>query len=178
MRQVIKEFVKICSRTLPIHEPIYEFGSFQVPGQKGFADLRPLFPHKKYVGADIREGEGVDVIKDLHKINLPPESVGTVLCLDTFEHVEFLRKAIEEVHRILKPKGFLIVSSVMQCPIHDTHDFWRFTPEGFDSLLKPFTDSFVGSVGNPKFPHTVVGVASKSLIPDNFMNEFKILKQL
>jgi hypothetical protein len=38
MRESIKEFVKICAETLPIIEPIYEFGSLQVPGQEGFAD--------------------------------------------------------------------------------------------------------------------------------------------
>ena len=56
MRESIKEFVKIVSETLPIPEPIFEFGSLQVPGQEGFADLRPIFPNKKYIGCDIREG--------------------------------------------------------------------------------------------------------------------------
>lgn len=181
MRPMVKKFVGICSHVLSLQEPIYEFGSYQVPGHKGFADLRSFFPNKKYVGADIRKGEGVDVIMDLNRTYLDAESVGTVLCLDTFEHVEFLREAVEEVHRILKPQGFFIVSSVMHCPIHDNHDYWRFTPEGFESLLKPFISSFVDFIGNPRFPHTVVGVASKSLIPDSskneFMKQFKVLKQ-
>jgi len=176
MRPPVKDFVKICSQVLPVLEPIYEFGSFQVPGHKGYADLRPYFPNKKYVGADIRQGAGVDVIINLHDTALPPESVGTVLMLDTLEHVEYLRKAMEEVYRILKPKGVLIISSVMYCPIHDNHDYWRFTPEGFTSILKPFAFSFVDSIGNPKFPHTVVGIASKSSIAENVMNE--LIKQL
>ena len=176
MRPSVKQFVEICSQILPIHGPIYEFGSFQVPGHKGFADLRPIFPHKEYVGADIRNGDGVDVIMDIVQTGLVSESVGTVLILDTLEHVEYLRKAMEEVYRILKPEGILIIGSVMYCPIHDTHDYWRFTPEGFKSLLKPFAFSFVDSVGNPQFPHTVLGIASKSLIPDNAMND--LIKQL
>jgi len=89
MRELIKEFVRICAEILPVSEPIYEFGSFQVPGQKGFADLRPIFPGKKYVGADLR-GVGVDVVLNLHEIDLPSESVGTVLILDTLERVEYL----------------------------------------------------------------------------------------
>ncbi|MFQ5929050.1 MAG: methyltransferase domain-containing protein, partial [Acidobacteriota bacterium] len=102
MRESIKHFVKICAESLPISDPVYEFGSLQVPGQEDFADLRPLFPSKKYVGADMRDGPGVDTILDLHDINLPSESVGTVLMLDTLEHVEFPRKAVEEIYRILK----------------------------------------------------------------------------
>lgn len=62
MRESIKQLVKICSEILPISEPIYEFGSLQVPGQENFADIRSLFQSKKYVGADIRDGLGVDII--------------------------------------------------------------------------------------------------------------------
>jgi hypothetical protein len=58
MRQSIKNFAVIVSKTLPITEPVYEFGSFQVPEQIGFADLRPIFQDKKYIGCDMREGQG------------------------------------------------------------------------------------------------------------------------
>lgn len=182
MRKSIKQFVKICAETLPISDPIYEFGSLQVPGQEGFADLRPLFPDKEYIGADMREGTGVDIILNLHRVSLHAESAGTVLILDTLEHVEFPRKAIEEIYRILKPNGILIMSSVMNFPIHDhPYDYWRFTPEGFKSLLKPFAFLFVDSIGDPTFPHTIVGLALKRSISDNFMyrfmKKFKIWKQ-
>jgi len=58
MRQNIKDFVSIVSKQLPIIEPIYEFGSFQVSEQIGLADLRPLFPEKEFVGCDMRAGPG------------------------------------------------------------------------------------------------------------------------
>lgn len=182
MRQIIKDFVRIVSETLPEVDPIYEFGALQVPGQEEFADLRPFFTGRDYFGCDIQEGPGVDHILNLHHIDLPPESVGTVLLLDTLEHVEFCRKALEEVFRVLKPNGFLVISSVMKFPIHNyPHDYWRFTPEGFKSLLKHFAFSFVNSVGNPEFPHTIVGVASKILPPDNsnyeFIKKIEIWKQ-
>jgi len=162
MRKIIKDFVKKCSKNLPIIEPIYEFGSFQVPKQIGFADLRPYFKGKKYVGCDMREGNGVDEILDLHKIDLPDSSVGTVLCLDTYEHVEFPRKATKEVYRILKPNGVFILSSVMNFPIHSyPDDYWRFTPAGFKSLLGIFNSSWVGFLGDKIFPHTILGVGIK-----------------
>ncbi|NQE05079.1 hypothetical protein C5S32_04340 [ANME-1 cluster archaeon GoMg1] len=181
MRELIKQLVKIVAETMPILEPIFEFGSLQVPGQEGFADLRPFFPNKEFVGCDISEGPGVDRILNLHHIRLPSESVGSVLICDTLEHVEFCRKAIEEVHRILRPNGLLVITSVMNFHIHEyPHDYWRFTPEGFKSLLKPFAYSFVDSVGDERFPHTVVGIAFKGLPPndsvDEFMKRFKAWK--
>ena len=166
MRQNIKDFANIVSTILPIIEPIYEFGSFQVPEQIGFADLRPLFPNKEYIGCDMREGPGVDKILNLHAIDLPSESVGVVLCFDTLEHVESPRKALEEIHRILKPNGIAVISSVMNFPIHDyPHDYWRFTPEAFKSILRPFSSSFVGFQGSKHFPHTVVGIGFKGDMP-------------
>ncbi len=175
MRELIKQFVKIVADSLTIVEPIYEFGSLQVPTQEGFADLRPIFLGKEYVGCDMREGPGVDRIMDLHNINLSPETVGTVLILDTLEHVEFVRKAIEEAHRILKPNGILVISSVMKFPIHDyPYDYWRFTPEAFKSILKPFAASFVDFAGDKQFPHTVVGIGFRGLLPKDQMNDFMI----
>lgn len=173
MRASIKEFVKIVADTLPVLEPLYEFGALQVPGQEGFADLRPIFPGKKYVGCDLQAGPGVDRILDLHRIDLSSGTVGTVLALDVLEHVEFVRKAIEEVHRILKPGGILVISSVMKFPIHNyPYDYWRFTPEGFKSLLKLFDFAYVDFVGDKYFPHTVVGVGFKGPAPEGRVNDF------
>jgi SAM-dependent methyltransferase len=167
MRQTIKTFVSLVAKTLPFTEPIYEFGSYQVPGHEGFANLRPLFPEMPYVGCDSRKGPGVDRILDLHDIDLPAESVGTAICLDTLEHVEYPHRALEELHRILKPNGIVAISSHYFFPIHKhPHDYWRFTPEAFKSLLKPFEQSFSGFAGHALNPHTVIGVGVKGNIPE------------
>lgn len=173
MRDIIKDFVKIVSETLPVQEPIYEFGSLQVEGQEGYADLRPYFAGREYVGCDLREGPGVDRVLDLHRIALPDRSVGAVLILDTIEHVEYPREAIAQIERILKPGGIAVASSVMNFPIHEyPHDFWRFTPDGMRSLLKPFPASFVCSAGEELFPHTVAGIGFKAEIKQEALKPF------
>jgi len=173
MRESIRQFVKICTEAFPTPEPIYEFGSLQIEGQEGFANLRLFFPNKKYIGADLQHGIGVDVILSLYSVDLPSNSVGTVLVMDTLEHVEYVRKSISEVYRILKPDGIFILSSVMNFPIHDyPHDYWRFTPEAFGILLKPFAYSFVGFAGDYRFPHTVIGIGVKGFIPRDVIDRF------
>jgi SAM-dependent methyltransferase len=175
MREANKQFVKIFAESFPVSEPIYEFGSLQVPGQKDFADLRPLFPGKDYAGCDMQEGPGVDRILNLHEIDLPSETTGTVLAIDTFEHVEFVRKAAREIQRILKPGGVLVVSSVMKFPIHDfPYDYWRFTPGGFKSLLNHFEAVFVDIAGDQEFLHIVIGLGFKGSIPNEAMSVFKV----
>ena len=78
--------------------------------------------------------------------------------------------AMQEIYRVLKPEGIAVISSVMHFRIHDyPHDYWRFTPEAFKSLLKPFACSFVSYAGFESFPHTIVGIGFKNQsesIPD------------
>lgn len=163
MREIILSFVELCSRTLEIPEPIYEFGALQAPGQEKIADLRGFFPGRKYIGADMRPGPGVDVLLNLHEIDLPDASVGTVLFFDTIEHVEFPRKAMAELHRVLHPGGLILMSSVMDFPIHGfPNDYWRFTPEGLRSMLMDFNTSHTAFAGAPYQPHTVVGIGIKA----------------
>jgi len=169
MRPSVRGFVEMCSGALPLAGPVLEFGSFQVdePGQEGIADLRPLFAGKGYVGVDLRKGPGVDVLMDVHCAGVGTASVGTVLLVDTLEHVEYPHRALEEVHRVLSGQGTVILTSVMDFPIHEhPNDFWRFTPQGFVSLLRPFAHVMVDSLGEPDFPHTVVGIGFKRKIPD------------
>ena len=77
----------------------------------------------------------------------------------------------------------------MNFPIHDyPHDYWRFTPEAFKLLLKPFSNFFVGFQGNKNYPHTVVGIGFKgdSKPLDGFTkrytlwqkNDYKSIRQL
>jgi SAM-dependent methyltransferase len=162
MRNQINQFVKVCAEGIACPEPIYEFGSFQVPGQESISNLRPYFPGKKYVGTDFRQGAGVDVVLDLHHIDLPDASVGTVLLLETLEHVEYPHEAMKELFRVMKPDGVIIMSSAMNFIIHDyPNDYWRFTPEAFRSLLKAFRQSLVFAAGESLLPHTVVGIGFK-----------------
>ena len=174
MRSSINKLIKTLSQKFEFKEPIYEFGSLCIRGQEDRSCLKNLFPNKEYVGCDLKKGPGVDRILDLHNIDLSDNSVGTVIMLDVIEHVEFCRRAIQEVHRILMPGGIAIIVSVMYFPIHNyPSDYWRFTPEGFKSLLSPFSDSIIESVGLPAFPVTVLAIAFKRDVTDNYVENFR-----
>lgn len=177
MNRSVKEFVQNCAATLPIMDPVYEFGSRQMPGQEGYADIRGFFLDKIFIGADYIDGVGVDVVLDLQNIQLPSESVGTIICMEVLEHVEQPYDAIKEMYRVLKPGGLVVISSPMKLRIHGSpYDYWRFTPEGFKSLLKQFSQNFVGFCGDADFPDTVVGIAVKDAqIPlDSFETQYVI----
>lgn len=162
MRKSLWKYINIVMDTLPITEPIYEFGSYQVEGIAQETDLRPLFADKVFVGCDMRAGPGVDKVLNLHHIDLPDNTAGTVFLMDTLEHVEYPHQAVSEIYRILKPGGLLVMSSVLDYFIHETpNDYWRYTPDAFRSLLKPFQQAHVGWYGPDYFPQTVVGIGIK-----------------
>ncbi|MGH8010367.1 MAG: methyltransferase domain-containing protein, partial [Candidatus Binatia bacterium] len=116
MRGNIREFVRTTAEVVEVPEPIVEIGSLQVAGQMHSADLRPFFPGKHYIGCDTREGPGVDRIENVHALSFANDSAGTVLMLETLEHVENPLQAMAEVLRVLKPEGLVVLSSVMDYP--------------------------------------------------------------
>jgi SAM-dependent methyltransferase len=98
----------------------------------------------------------------VHHLTFADDSVGTVISLETLEHVADPLRAVQEMHRILKPGGLLAISSLMFFPIHaHPWDYWRFTPEGFELLLAPFESKLVVAQGWDLMPEGVFGIAMK-----------------
>ena len=169
MRDHNKAFCRLVSESFDCPGPVYEFGSYQVEGQLDYADLRSLFRGKEYVGCDMRPGPGVDRVEDVSAISLPGESAGTVLCIETFEHVFEVRKAFDEVYRILKPGGLFLITSPLNFRIHGyPDDYWRMTPNCLRRMLTPYAARLTGYQGYHAFPHSVMAIAFKAPAPGNF----------
>jgi SAM-dependent methyltransferase len=140
MRRAAKDFLRSVLRERPGLDPVFEFGSLQVPGQVGWADLRPEFAGRPFTGCDMRPGPGVDRVEDLEALSLADGSAGTVVCIDTLEHVRRPRLAAAEMTRVLAPGGLLVVATCFRFPVHrHPADYWRFTPDGLRELFRPPT---------------------------------------
>jgi SAM-dependent methyltransferase len=168
MRDHNKAFCSLVAQAFDCPGPVFEFGSYQVEGQEGYANLRGLFADKSYVGCDMRPGPGVDRVEDVTAISLPDGSAGTVLCIVTFEHVFEVRKAFDEVYRLLKPGGIFVITSPLNFRIHGyPDDYWRMTPNCLRRQLSAYAARVSGFQGYHAFPHTVMGVGLKApVMPD------------
>jgi SAM-dependent methyltransferase len=169
MRDHNKAFVQSVVQAFDCPGPIFEFGSFQVEGQLDYADLRSLFPDKEYVGCDMRPGPGVDRVEDVSAISLPDGAAGTILCVETFEHVFEVRRAFDEVFRVLRPGGVFIITSPLNFRIHGyPDDYWRMTPSCLRRMLERYDGRVTGYQGHVKFPHSVMGLGVKESAPADF----------
>jgi predicted AlkP superfamily phosphohydrolase/phosphomutase/SAM-dependent methyltransferase len=166
LRNNTKAFCRVVAQSFDCPGPIYEFGSFQTRRQGEYADLRGHFPGREFVGCDLRAGPGVDRISDVSDIDIDDESVGTVLAIETFEHVFEVRRAFDEVYRVLRPGGLFVVTLPLNFRLHGfPDDFWRMTPTCLRRMMAPYAARLTGAQGYHRFPHTVLGVGVKGPAP-------------
>jgi SAM-dependent methyltransferase len=166
MNQFIHGVVQAIAETFPFPDPILEIGSYQVPGQERLAELRSLFPGRAYLGIDRRAGPGVDCIADVEDLPQPDASVGAVLALNTFEHVPHFWRGFEEIYRVLRPDGMLLLSVPFYFHEHSyPSDYWRFTPEALELLLADYPSKLLGWHGPPRRPLGVWALACREARP-------------
>jgi hypothetical protein len=157
MRPNVKQFVQLLTAAIDLPRPVVDIGALRTEGQEGYADLRPYFDSRGYTGWDMRGGPGVDGIGSVHHLPIASGSAGTVLMLDTLEHVLDPIASMLEVCRALRPGGVAVISSHMNFPIHaHPSDYWRFTPMAFNYLMRPLATRSVFMQGNAENPHNVM----------------------
>lgn len=173
MTPIVRGLVKAVAETFMLPGPILEIGSYQVAGQDDVSDLRTQFPGRDYVGVDMRAGNGVDMVASVERLPYADASVGTVLALSTFEHVQRFWRGFDEIHRVLRPDGAVLVAMPFYFHIHAfPHDYWRFTPEALELLLEPYPSKIVGWHGPRTRPGNVWALAFREGRPAISAAEF------
>jgi len=170
MTKPLRALVELCIKQLGSPKKILEIGSRQAINQNELADLRSLFPNAKYVGLDMQEGPGVDMVASAEKLPFQDSSFDLVLCLETLEHAEHPWLITSEIQRVVKKNGFVIVSSQQNFPIHlHPSDYFRFTPFELKSLFPKIENNLVVTISPPYEnevklnPEQVVFVGTKDI---------------
>ena len=95
------------------------------------------FPHR--VALDIRRGIGVQIIGDTQALGIADATFDVVLCTEVLEHLPEPQQAVDEMFRVLRPGGQLLLTTRFLFPIHDApHDYFRYTKYGLRHLLRRF----------------------------------------
>jgi len=103
----------------------------------GRQPYRVLFPNSLYIGMDLSIEVRPTIVADARYIPLKDESVDCVLCTEVIEHVFDYELVIQEIRRVLRPGGWLILTAPMSWGLHyEPYDYWRFTPYSLRLILE------------------------------------------
>lgn len=86
-------------------ERVIELGSLDVNGS-----VRFLFPYSEYIGVDVVEGEGVDVVCDAADF-VPEQLADCVVSTEMLEHTSRAREVILAAFNMLAPDGMLVLTA-------------------------------------------------------------------
>jgi SAM-dependent methyltransferase len=102
-----------------------------------------------YFGLDVEQGENVTLVADAHRLPIADASLDGVIMVSVLEHLYDPIRAVQGVARVLKPGGVFFSYAPFYHPYHASpHDYFRFTEEGYRSLLRDFSRVELVSGGN------------------------------
>jgi len=112
--------------------------------------LTPYLEGIRYLVLDPVPDYHPDIVGDIHKLPFPDNSQDAYVCIAVLEHVHDPIRAFEEMHRTLKPGGYLFLYVPFLYPYHPYPgyygDFWRFTDDTLRRLCEPFSFSELQNV--------------------------------
>lgn len=130
---------------------VLEVGAYDVNGT-----VREFVEEQKpeiYIGTDLRacdhqscyrnDRRCVDIVLPAEKLCelFAEKSFDIVICTEVLEHVQDWEKVLDEMTAVLKPGGYLIVTTRSPgFPFHEYPiDKWRFTVENMNEIFDDFT---------------------------------------
>jgi len=114
---------------------VLDVGSYDVNGN--FRDIVTNRPGWQYTGVDLVPGPNVDVVaENPYQFPWAEDTFDVVISGYVMEHVEAIWLWIDELVRLLKPGGMLVIITHTSFPYHAYPiDCWRIMPDGMRYLF-------------------------------------------
>lgn len=122
--------------------PLLQGKILDVGGQDG-KRYREFFPHvTSYVVIDPDASAHPDIVASAEEMPVEDASADGILCCEVLMYIKDIQKAVDEMARVLKKGGTLMVTvSFMATPANRDGYYWQFAPDGLRHLLsKDFTN--------------------------------------
>jgi len=165
---------RVLKREEIIGKSVLEVGSRDVNGS-----TRPIIvamQPKEYIGIDIQNGKGVDLICDAYDIleRFGLERFDMVVSTEALEHIYNWKKIVHNIKHVLKPNGILLLTTRSPGFRFEPYpsDYWRFTESDFKVI---FGDMMIVALERDRCE---LGVFIKALKPTGFkeadLNTFEV----
>ena len=146
-------------------------------GDKPYKELLNV---KEYIGLDIvksghrHKNEQIDVFYDGKTIPFGNNHFDSVFSSEAFEHVSNLDEIIKELHRVLKPGGYILITVPFVWNEHEAPlDYARYTSFGLKRLLVESGFKIVSFKKSANYVETLFQMwdtfVFESIIPPNFI---------
>jgi len=113
------DFIKSVKDQLPKYfkgTKVLEVGSLNINGS-----VRQFFEPDQYIGCDLGEGAGVDIVCRGHELPYPNESFDVVISCECFEHDRHWEKTFQKMVDLVRKGGLVIFScATIGRPEHGT----------------------------------------------------------
>ncbi|MDP3954730.1 MAG: class I SAM-dependent methyltransferase [bacterium] len=121
------------------------------PFQKIMGRNKNILDGKDYKTLDIDEASKPDIVGDAHDMPIEDNSLDAVLHVYVFEHLHSPHLAAKEIHRVLKPGGYMLGIVPFIHPYHARkngyRDYLRFSKDGLEVLFKDFKEIELFKIG-------------------------------
>jgi SAM-dependent methyltransferase len=143
LRERRKLFVRWFSELPAVPLNVLDLGG-RIQPYRALLEDRPA----RYVAVDLRRTPLVDIIARAEQLPLRANAFDLVICTQVLEYVTDPCAVIDEIYRVLKPGGRLLLSAPAIFPVDSDQDRWRFLPAGLQRLLGEFSRAEICSEGN------------------------------
>lgn len=128
-RRLLKQAVQ--DRSHYVHGWVLDVGCGEQPYRYLFNDI------VRYVGLNTPPNGGVDLYGDGMALPFQKAVFDTVLCNEVLEHVPEPSIFLDEITRVIKSEGMLLLTTPQTWGLHEEpRDFYRYTQYGLEHLAK------------------------------------------
>lgn len=120
---------------------------------------------EKPIAIDLVENNKIDILAgDINNLDFPAESFDSVVCLEVLEYIITPQIAVDEIYRVLKNEGELVLSVPFMLKVHN--DKMRYTAEYLYVLFKNFKSVEISYIGN--FYTIILDIIRRKIIDIKF----------
>lgn len=153
----VRAFIASATEAFRLRGPVYRFGSGWVERSRRESLLPGHLAESGCIDVELSD------TAEVGRFPLPDGAAQTVLCLGALECSFEPRRVLEEMTRILRSGGALLICAPNGTPASGPMPgHWRLTPHSVERLLRGMAATMVGWQGPDALPHTIYGIGFKA----------------